>query len=57
MALDDITFGSGIFDREFLVEVPTGLLYAPIDISFLGIKCFQTETKLSREKIYITLTS
>lgn len=57
MALDDITFGSGNYNVELMSEIPTGLLYTPIDITFKGVTIFQTETKLSREKIYITLTS
>jgi len=55
MALDDIFYGSGILVTNIIEEIPTGILNAPIDITF-GISGSYAvfELTLYTEKISIS---
>lgn len=56
MPLDDICFGSGQLVSNVVGEIPTGLLYAPLDITF-GLSGYASiyELRLYREKVAITI--
>jgi len=55
MALDDIFYGSGVLVTNIIEEIPTGILNAPIDITF-GISGSYAvfELTLYTEKISIS---